>query len=36
MLQVNLKNKRFLLFTKIALVVFYILTFGAYTAVIAA
>jgi hypothetical protein len=32
---VNSKNKRYLLFTKVALIVLYLLTFGAYIAVIA-
>jgi hypothetical protein len=32
--QVNTKNKRFLLFTKIALIVMYLLTFVAYLVVI--
>jgi len=35
MLDVNSKNRRYLVFTKIALIVLYLLTFGAYIAVIA-
>jgi hypothetical protein len=35
MLDVNSKNRRYLIFTKITLFVLYLLTFGAYIAVIA-